>query len=362
MKNQIKVGIVGCGYWGPNLIRNFRQTPKCKVKLMCDLNQERLDHMRSLYPEITATKDFNKLLEGNNVDAIVIATSVRLHYSMAKASILAGKHTYVEKPMATSSAECEELISLARKKGVTLMVGHTYLYSSAVRKISEIIKAGDIGKILYINSRRLNLGLFQKDINVAWDLAPHDIAIILHLLGESPTQVNCQGDAHVSKGVEDVTNMSLSFPSKCFATIQNSWLEPRKVREMTIVGTRRMIVYDDVAAHEKIRIHDARVETPPHYDTFADFHYAYHYGDSYIPHIKQEEPVKTQCQHFIDCINSGEEPLTGGQQGLEMVRILEGASASLKQNGSAVQLNTHQGFQMPARLKARTLVANHSRV
>jgi predicted dehydrogenase len=200
------------------------------------------------------------------------------------------------------------------------------------------VQAGDIGEIRYINSRRLNLGLFQKDINVAWDLAPHDISIILHILGELPQTVNCQGNAHVTPGIEDVTNISLSFRHKRFATIQSSWLEPRKVRDMTIVGTRRMIVYDDLQTHEKIRIYDVRVERPPHYDTFADFHYSYHYGDSYIPHIQQEEPLKAECQHFLDCIESGVKPLTSGYEGLELVRILEAASASLKDRGAPVSL------------------------
>jgi len=215
-----------------------------------------------------------------------------------------------------------------------LMSGHTFLYSSSVRKICDIINAGDIGDIRYINARRLNLGLFQKDINVVWDLAPHDISIILHILGELPLTVNCQGNAHVTSGVEDVTNLSLSFRNKKFATIQSSWLEPRKVREMTIVGTRRMIVYDDLQPLEKIRIYDVRVDRPPHYDTFAEFHYSYHYGDSYIPHIQQEEPLKVECQHFIDCIESGMEPTTSGRSGLELVTILEAATASLKANGA----------------------------
>ena len=240
------------------------------------------------------------------------------------------------KPMAASSEECEELIDIAERNGLILMVDHTFLYSAPVRKIAEIVQAGDLGDIRYINSRRLNLGLFQKDINVAWDLAPHDISIILHILGEFPTAINCQGNAHVTPQVEDVTNISLSFPHKRFATIQSSWLEPRKIREMTIVGTRRMIVYDDVRTREKIRIYDVRVERPPHYDTFAEFQYSYHYGDSYIPHIQHEEPLKLACQHFIDCIETNSQPVTGGRQGLEMVRILEAASASLKMNGAPV--------------------------
>jgi len=207
-----------------------------------------------------------------------------------------------------------------------------------VAKIMEIVKAGDIGEIRYINSRRLNLGLFQKDINVAWDLAPHDISIILHILGEMPSSINCQGNAHVTPEVEDVTNMSLSFGNKRFATIQSSWLEPRKVREMTIVGTQRMIVYDDLKTREKIQIYDVRVERPPHYDTFAEFQYSYHYGDSYIPHVQQSEPLKGVCEHFLACIASGIEPMSGGREGLELVRILEAASLSLKSNGAAIPL------------------------
>jgi predicted dehydrogenase len=221
-----------------------------------------------------------------------------------------------------------------------LMTGHTFLYSPAVRKIKEIIAKGDLGEIRYISARRLNLGLFQKDINVAWDLAPHDISIIQHIIGEQPITVNCRGCAHITPGVEDVTTMCLSYPGGRTAIIQSSWLDPRKVREMTIVGSKRMIVYDDVAPLEKIRVFDARVERPPHYDTFAEFHYAYHYGDVYAPYIKQEEPLKTECQHFLDCIKQGTVPLTGGLQGLELVRILEASSESLRQGGAAVELAT----------------------
>jgi predicted dehydrogenase len=206
----------------------------------------------------------------------------------------------------------------------------------------EIVQAGDLGEIRYINSRRLNLGLFQRDINVAWDLAPHDISIILHVLGEFPRVVNCQGNAHVTPGIEDVTNISLTFGQKRFATIQSSWLEPRKIREMTIVGTRRMVVYDDLETNEKIRIYDVRVERPAHYDTFADFHYSYHYGDSYIPYLKQEEPLRVECQHFLDCIEKSAKPLTSGHAGLELVRILEAASTSLKAQGAPVAMSLSQ--------------------
>lgn len=340
MKNPISIGVVGCGYWGPNLIRNFRTLPGCHLSGICDPREDRLKHLCSLYHNVAGFSDCEELLEMPGLAAVAIATPVRDHYPLAKKALLAGKHTFIEKPMAASSEQCEELIEIARKKGLILMVGHTFLYSAPVQRIAEIVASGDLGEICYINSRRLNLGLFQKDINVAWDLAPHDISIILHILGDFPLSVNCCGNAHVTPNVEDTTNMSLAFSKRRFATIQSSWLEPRKVREMTIVGTKRMIVYDDLQNHEKIRIYDVRVERPPHYDTFAEFHYSYHYGDSYIPHLKQEEPLKGVCQHFIECIQTGTEPTTSGIHGLELVTILEAASASLAAGGAPILFPT----------------------
>jgi predicted dehydrogenase len=338
MKSHLKLGVVGCGYWGPNLIRNFSSLSECELKLMCDLNPQRLKHMKSLYPQVEGHMDFDHMLNGAGLDAVVIATSLKTHYGMAKASLEAGKHTFIEKPMAGSVAECEELIEIARQNGLVLMVGHTFLYSPSIRRIKEIIHHGDIGEIRYISARRLNLGLFQKDINVAWDLAPHDISIVNYIMEEFPKAVNCCGTANITPGIEDVTSMCISFSKGRFATVQSSWLDPRKVREMTIVGSKRMIVYDDVETQEKIKIYDARVDVPPHYDTFADFHYSYHYGDRYIPYVKQEEPLRIECQHFLDCIRQGKTPLTDGRQGLEVVRVLEAASMSLKQSGGQVSL------------------------
>jgi predicted dehydrogenase len=348
MKSNLKIGVVGCGYWGPNLIRNFNSLTDCDLKLMCDLNAQRLKHMKSLYPHVEGIMDFDHMLNGAGLDAVVIATSVKTHYPMAKASLEAGKHTFIEKPMAASVAECEELIEIAEKNGLILMVGHTFLYSPPIRKIKEIIRHGDIGEIQYISARRLNLGLFQKDINVAWDLAPHDISIVNFIMEEFPRSVNCSGNAHITPGVEDVTSMCINYTKDRFAIVQSSWLDPRKVREMTIVGSKRMIVYDDVEQQEKIKIYDARVDVPPHYDTFAEFHYSYHYGDRYIPYVKQDEPLRIECQHFLDCIREGKAPLTGGRQGLEVVRVLEGASTSLKQNGAMVSLTQQQQAAKPA--------------
>jgi len=342
MSKKLKVGVVGCGYWGPNLIRNFRALPGCQLKVMCDLSEQRLNHLKALYPDVQSLMDYDYMLNEAGLDAVVIATAVKTHYPMAKASLLAGKHTFIEKPMASSSEQCEELIEIAQKKGLVLMIGHTFLYSPAVRKIQEIVNSGDIGEIRYISARRLNLGLFQKDINVAWDLAPHDISIILSVIGEQPTTVNCRGSAHITRGIEDVTTMCLGFARQRTAIIHSSWLDPRKVREMTIVGSKRMIVYDDLAPLEKIRIFDARVERPPHYDTFAEFQYAYHYGDMYVPYIKQEEPLKTECQHFLDSIKNGASPLTDGKQGLKLVRILEASTKSLKKGGAPIELAAAQ--------------------
>jgi len=337
MSKKIKVGVAGCGYWGPNLIRNFRSLPDCHLKMMCDLSTERLKHLKSLYPEVASETDYGHMLNGINLDAVVIATGVNAHFPMAKASLLAGKHTFIEKPLASSVEQCEELVDIAKKNGLILMTGHTFLYSPVVRKIKEIIDKGDIGDIRYISARRLNLGLFQKDINVAWDLAPHDLSIILSLIGEMPETVNCRGSAHVTPGIEDVTTMCLGFSKQRSATIQSSWLDPRKVREMTIVGSKRMIVYDDLAPLEKIRVFDMRVERPPHYDTFGEFQYAYHYGDMYAPYIKQEEPLKTECQHFLDCIRTGTAPVSCGVRGTELVKILEASSQSLRQGGAPVE-------------------------
>ena len=335
---MLNVAVVGCGYWGPNLVRNFISLNDCAVKKICDMNQARLGYINKLYPTVEGTTKYDDIISDTGIDAVVIATPVSLHYEQAAMSLSAGKHTFIEKPMASSTMECKELIDLAEKKKLTLMVGHTFIYTPAVKKIKEIISKGDLGKIQYIHARRLNLGLFQKDINVAWDLAPHDLSIILYLMNKAPVSVNCQGKCHINPGIEDVTSMTLDFPDNGFAIINSSWLDPNKVREMTIVGDKRMVVYDDNEPLEKLKIYDKRVEVPPHYDTFAEFHYAYHYGDMYAPYLKQEEPLKVEMQHFIDCIASKVKPDTGGPEGLKVVQILESASDSLKKGGAKIEL------------------------
>lgn len=332
----VKLAVVGCGYWGPNLVRNLAAQPDCVVKSICDVDERRLRHLQELYPALQATNQFEELVRDPELAAIVIATPVRFHFSMARQALLAGKHVFIEKPMASSAAQCAELNELADRNGLIIMIGHTFLYSSPVRKIKEIVDRGDIGNLCYINCRRLNLGLFQKDINVMWDLAPHDLSIILYIMGEHPLSVNCQGNANVTVGIEDVVNLSLTFRNGRFAAIQNSWLDPRKVREITFVGSRRMIVYDDLQPLEKIKIYDARVDRPPHYDTFAEFQYSYHYGDMHAPYVRQEEPLKVQVRHFLDCLRDHRTPISSGREGLALVSILEAATVSLKRNGMAV--------------------------
>ncbi len=335
---MLKIAVAGCGYWGPNLIRNLYSLSGCKVETVCDIDVKRLEHMERLYGNIKTTTNYDDLVDNKDIDAIFIVTPVRFHFEMARKSLQANKHTFIEKPMALSGTECEELIALAEKHGLTLMIGHTFIYSSPVRKIKEIIRNGDLGDIMYIGSRRLNLGLYQKDINVTWDLAPHEISIILYVLDDEPTHVNCQGKAHINKDVEDITNMTIDFKNGGFATIQSSWLDPNKIRETKFVGTKRMLVYDDVEPNEKIRVYDKRVETPPHYDTFAEFQYSYHYGDMYSPYLNQAEPLKVECQHFLDCIKSGLKPDSCGKDGLKVVQILEASSKSLLNGGGKVKI------------------------
>jgi predicted dehydrogenase len=338
MRTPVSVGIAGYGYWGPNLARNFHSLQDSRLSAVCDLDPGRLKHLSRCQPEAVGYTDFGDMLGTAEMDALVVATPVNTHHALAKAGLLAGKHVLVEKPMAASTEECLELIEIAERKGLTLMVGHTYLYSEAVRKILEIIESGDLGEIRYISCQRLNLGLFQQNSNVAWDLAPHDLSIILRVMGELPLVVNCQGNAHVNPGIEDVTNLSLTFSDKRFATVQSSWLEPRKVRQMTFVGTRKMIVYDDLETHGKIRIYDVRVDCPPHYDNFAEFQYSYHYGECRIPHLEQREPLKRMCGHFLDCIRQGTRPDSCGTKGLEVVRILEASTQSLKTRGGPMSI------------------------
>jgi len=334
----MKIAIIGCGYWGPNLVRNFIQSNKVREIICCDLDTKRLDRMKGLYPTVEVLTDYKALLDRPDLNAVAIATPVKTHYPIAKDFLNHGKHVLLEKPFTHSFETAFELIKLAEQKNAILMVDHTFEYTAAVNKIKTIIENGELGKILYISCIRANLGLFQPDINVVWDLAPHDISTILYFVGEPPVSVNCQGKAHFQASIEDVATTTLNFKNGMIAFIHSSWLDPNKIRRTTIVGSRRMLVYDDIEPQEKIKIYDKGVDVPPYYDTYADFHFSYRYGDIYSPRIDDYEPLKKECDHFIECVKRGMIPLTDGYSGLRVVSILEAATKSLRFSGRAVQI------------------------
>jgi predicted dehydrogenase len=334
----MKLAVIGCGYWGPNLIRNFVQSNKIQELICCDLDPKRLERMKNLYPSVEVLSDYKELLQRPDLDAVAIATPVKTHHPIAKDFLSNGKHVFIEKPLTHSYETALELVKLAEEKQKVLMVGHTFEYTAAVNKIREIVASGELGKILYISCTRVNLGLFQPDINVVWDLAPHDISIILYLMGEVPVSVNSQGKAHFNHGIEDVATTTLNFRNGLIAFIHNSWLDPNKIRRTTIVGTRKMLVYDDIESQEKIKIFDKGVEVPPYYDTYAEFQFSYRYGDIHSPRIEDYEPLKKECEHFITCIEKGMCPLSDGYSGLRVVSILEAANKSLKLQGKAVSI------------------------
>ncbi|MGZ3534432.1 MAG: Gfo/Idh/MocA family protein [Thermodesulfobacteriota bacterium] len=339
----MKVAVIGCGYWGPNLIRNFVQSNKVRELICCDMDPKRLDRMKNLYPSVEILSDYKELLRKPDLDAVAIATPVKTHHPLAKDFLLHGKHVFIEKPMTHSYETGLELVKLAEENKKVLMVGHTFEYTAAVNKVKEIVGSGELGKILYISSIRVNLGLFQPDINVVWDLAPHDISTIIYVLGEVPVSVNSQGKAHFKPNIEDVATTTLNFKDGVIAFIHSSWLDPNKIRRTTIVGTRRMLVYDDIEPQEKIKIYDKGVDVPPYYDTYAEFQFSYRYGDIHSPRIEDYEPLKKECDHFLTCIQKGMCPLSDGYSGLRVVSILEAASKSIKFSGRAVQI---QGLKL----------------
>lgn len=336
---QIGIGVIGCGYWGPNLIRNFHQIKGSRVVAVADLNEKRLAHIKELYPGVTATLDYTQLINNPEIEGVVVATPVGTHHRFVMEALRAGKHVLVEKPMARSSKECQEMVEEADKRNLRLMVGHTFEYTDAVRKMKQILDEGALGQLYYVNTQRLNLGLFQKDVNVIWDLAPHDISILLYLMGgKEPKAVWATGAAHINPKIEDVATVTLEFEGGLIAFIQCSWLDPKKVRQTVLVGSKKMLVYNDIEPTEKIWIFDRGVDVPPHYDTFDQFPYTYRYGDIMIPRIGGSEPLRVEAQHFLDCINTGATPLSEGRSGLRVVKILEATSRSLQNAGSRIEL------------------------
>jgi predicted dehydrogenase len=342
----VGVGVIGCGYWGPNLLRNLSQLPVSKVKYCSDLADGRLAHMKSLYPQVIATKRFEDLIEDSEVEAVAIATPVSTHYPIARACLEGGKHVLIEKPLAASIAEAEDLNRIAKERNLVLFAGHTFIYNAAVQKMKDLVEEGELGEIFYVSSVRVNLGLFQEDINVIWDLAPHDISILNYIFGREPVTVSTFARSYIRPGIEDVAFITLQYPRGIVAHIHVSWLDPCKIRRTTLVGSKKMLVYDDTSALEKIRVYDKGVTIQPHYDTFGEFQLAYRFGDIVVPKIHDVEPLKAECSHFIECIRNGTQPKTSGEAGLAVVKVVERACESAKVGGAPLALErTHGGSE-----------------
>jgi len=328
----IKVGVIGAGYWGPNLIRNFYQIPEADLKTVCDLSQERLDHIRSRFPDVYTRRNYHDMLE-SEVEAVAIATPVSTHFRIAMDCLRAGKHVLIEKPLACSSTEAGEIVATGKEMGKVVMAGHTFVYNPAVVALKDIITSGEIGRVYYINSTRVNLGLYQPDINVVWDLAPHDVSILLYILGIEPMSASARGGMYVKRGVHDVAYLTIHFPGEIMADLRVSWLDPCKIRRITIVGSKKMLVYDDIEPVEKVKIYNKGVDIQPYTDTYEEFHLAYRYGDEAYYPLNWEEPLKLECLDFLNSVRHGIPPRSCGEVGLKVIQVIEAAQKSLFNSG-----------------------------
>jgi len=331
----VRVGVVGFGYWGPNLVRNLDRLGDARLVAACDLNEAHLAKMKALYPDVETTCDMAAFLDDHELDAVVIATSAPSHFAIAKQVIAAGKHCYVEKPLTLVASEAAELVRTADEAGVVLMVGHLMEYHSAINWIRDYIASGDLGDVLYLYAQRLNLGKVRTEENAFWSLAPHDVSIVLYLLGEAPDFVSATGAAYINSGVHDTVFATLHFPSGKIANIHVSWLDPHKTRKFTIVGTKKMLVFDDMEATEKIWIYDKGVGAPADAMSFGE-DLTLRFGEITAPYVRMAEPLSIEIQHFLDCCESGETPRSDGRDGLRVVRVLEAVDESMATGGAPV--------------------------
>lgn len=332
----VRLALVGYGYWGPNLARNFHQLEGAELAYVIDANPAALEKARRLYGCAVAA-DVAVALADPSVDAIVLATPARTHYALGKQALLAGKHLFVEKPLTMDLAEGQELVAMADNLGAILMVGHVFEFNPAVRYIKQAMDAGDLGDVFYLYSKRVNLGRVQSDVNALWSIAPHDISIALYLLGQMPVSVRCQGASCLNGQVEDVIFLTLNFPGNVLCHVHASWLDPSKMREMTVVGSRKMIVYDDVSAEGKVRVYDKGAFRKGDV-TYGDYQYKLHSGDILIPRLDLKEPLQEECAHFVACVRGGTQPLTDGQSGLRVLQVLAAGQQSLELGGDLVNV------------------------
>ena len=327
---MLKLGVIGYGYWGPNIVRNFSGHSDCKVVAVCDKSAAALGRVASRHPGVSTTTDADDILESAEIDAVAIVTPVSWHYPLAKKALENGKHVFVEKPFTATSAEAEELIELAERKNLQIMVDHTFLFTGAVRKIKQLIDEGALGPLYYYDSTRVNLGLFQHDVNVLWDLAPHDLSIMDYLIELEPELVVATGGAHVNC-LEDVAYLTVYFPDNVIAHINVNWLSPVKVRTTLVGGQRKMLVWNDLDPAEKIRVYDKGAEVR----TEQGVHQllvSYRSGDMWAPRVEELEALQLETRYFLDCVASGTKPFNDGHAGLRVVKILEAAEQSLKQH------------------------------
>jgi len=338
----VGVGVVGYGYWGPNLVRNFASSETAKVIRVCDFDAGRLATCQRHNPTVGTTTDFQDLLNDPAVEAIAVATPTRTHYDLALAALRAGKHVLVEKPLAPTSKQVRQLIDEAKRRNLVLMVDHTFLYTPAVQKIQQLISENVLGDVFYYNSNRASLGLFQNDVNVIWDLAVHDISIILHILNEKPTAVSATGVSHVADMPENMAHITLFFGSSCVAHISVNWLSPVKVRQIFIGGSRKMIAYDDLEPVDKIKIYDRGITVSDTPERAHQLKIGYRAGDMWAPHIPTREALSTEIAHFVDCIRTGCTPISSGTSGLHTIEILEAASRSIAAQGKPVRINHNE--------------------
>lgn len=337
MTDRIRVGVVGLGYWGPNLARNFDRLPDAELAYCCDLDEANLAKARSLYPDAVVTDDLGRLLADDTLDAVVVATAVPTHYALGKRVLEAGKHAFIEKPIALRAADARDLLDTAAAKGVTLMVGHLLEYHPAVAKMKQLIDDGELGKVFYAYANRLNLGKVRKDENALWSLGPHDISVLNYLTGDEPEEVSARGECYLQDDVEDVVFGYIRYGNGIVGHLHVSWLDPHKSRKITVVGEQKMVVFDDMEADRKVTVYDkGATTTRTKFDTYGEF-VTLHFGDIHIPRIGNDEPLRIECQHFLDRVRDGQPPRSDGRDALNVVKVLEAMEVSLREGGRPVK-------------------------
>jgi predicted dehydrogenase len=332
LTKTIRVGVIGAGYWGPNIVRNLHEAPGAEAVAVADLSEERLDAIRKRFPAVRVTTDYRELLADTSIDAICVVTPVGTHRKIAEEAFAAGKHVFVEKPLARTVSDAEAIVRAGERAGKTLMVGHTFVYNPAVEVVKGILNSGGLGDVHYLDSQRVNLGLHQFDINVLWDLGPHDVSIALYWLDEEPEWVQCSGACFVQAGIEDVVFLMIGFPSGAIAHAHLSWLAPSKLRTTIVIGSKKMVVYDDNQAVEKVKIYDQGVDKLES----DELRRSYRAGDIHSPRVPMTEALQIEMRHFIECVRDGTKPRSDGEAGLQVVRVLELGMRSLRSGGARV--------------------------